>query len=229
VVVLDVGQGDAILIHGGPGRFALVDGGPDPVVLMRKLRQYGVGSIELVVLTHVHADHATGLAALPAQMAIGQIWADTEPHATSASEGLFAAAAAYQVPVVAPRPGAAYQLGSLTLQVEGPLRRYASPNDQSIVITVVGPARSMLLSGDIETHAQADLDRLRADVLKVPHQGAATSDPSWLESVGATEAIVSVGVNDFGHPAPWVIDLLERSALVHRTDQAGDVMVALGR
>jgi competence protein ComEC len=86
----------------------------------------------------------------------------------------------------------------------------------------------MLLTGDIETVAQADLTRLRADVLKVPHQGAATSDPDWLVSVGASLAVVSVGTNQFGHPAEWVITELEESgAEVVRTDRDGDVVVPL--
>ena len=58
----------------------------------------------------------------------------------------------------------------------------------------------MLLAGDIETYAQADLGHLRADVLKVPHHGAGTSDPDWLDGVGAEIAVISVGTNDFGHP-----------------------------
>jgi len=116
----------------------------------------------------------------------------------------------------------------LELTVEGPLRRYASPNDQSIVLMVDGPSRSMLLSGDIETVAQAELSHLRADVLKVPHQGAATSDPEWLEGVGSEFAVISVGPNDFGHPADWVIEVLESTGSdVARTDVHGDIPVPM--
>jgi competence protein ComEC len=228
-VVLDVGQGDAILLHGGRGRFALVDGGPDPVVLQRKLREHGVQALELVVLTHVHADHATGLIDVIESHQVGQVWADTEPHVTSASVDLLDAVDRHDVPVLAPAPGTRFDLGSLELVVEGPVRRYASPNDQSIVVTVIGPARTMLLSGDVETHAQEDLRHLRADVLKVPHQGAATSDPAWLEIVAAEWSIVSVGPNDFGHPAGWVIELLESHGRVSRTDLQGDLVVDLSR
>ena len=75
--------------------------------------------------------------------------------------------------------------------------------------------------------AQEELS-LRSDVLKVPHQGAATSDPSWLRQVGAELAVISVGPNSFGHPAAWVIETLEESgARVVRTDLAGDVVVNL--
>ena len=227
VIVLDVGQGDAILLHGGDGRFALVDGGPDESILVAKLRDMGVRELELVVLTHVHADHATGLAGVVDTFAVGEVWADTEPHTTTASRRLTEIIAARSIPMSAPEPGTSRRLGELDLVVEGPVRRYASPNDQSIVITVRGPTRSMLLSGDIETHAQADLDWLRADVLKVPHQGAGTSDGEWLASVESEVAVISVGSNDFGHPVDWVVELLGEHGEVLRTDEDGDVVIDL--
>lgn len=229
VAVLDVGQGDAILVAGGNDRFALVDGGPDAAQLISRLRDYGVTSLELVVLTHVHADHATGLSGLIGTIAIGTVWADTEPHRTGASARLFSLLENHGMAASAPSVGQRWQLGELELAVEGPLRQYASPNDQSIVLRVTGPERSMLLAGDIETFAQTDLAHLRADVLKVPHQGAATSDPRWLKEVSSELAVISVGPNQFGHPADWVIETLELSgAEVLRTDISGDVVVDLG-
>jgi competence protein ComEC len=132
------------------------------------------------------------------------------------------------VPIVEPQVGDNFRLGSLNLVVEGPLRKYASPNDQSLVLTVLGSERTMLLAGDIETLAQGELSYLRADVLKVPHQGAGTSDPEWLEDVGSDLAVISVGPNQFGHPVGWVIEVLEGSgAEVVRTDEVGDVVVPL--
>jgi competence protein ComEC len=86
----------------------------------------------------------------------------------------------------------------------------------------------MLLSGDVETVAQAELGHLRADVLKVPHQGAATSDPGWLDAMGSDLAVISVGPNEYGHPADWVVARLQASgATVLRTDRQGDVVVPL--
>ena len=226
--VLDVGQGDAILLHGGGGRFGLVDGGPDPVVLERKLRSYGVESIEFAILTHVHSDHAAGLAGVWQRFPIHHLYASLEPHRSSAADRLIAEARMSGVDVSSPEPGQRMTFGDLILDFEGPRRRYASPNDQSIVVTVSGPQRTMLLSGDIETFAQAELRHLRADVLKVPHQGAGTSDAGWLVDVGSDHAVISVGPNQFGHPVPWVIELLEASgARVSRTDLEGDVVIEL--
>ena len=227
-VVFDVGQGDSILVSGGNGRFALIDGGPDQVILTQKLGEYGVRRLELVVLTHVHADHATGLIGLIGRVPVGRVWAAIDHHETPASVELIGSLASGQIPVESPSLGQRWELGGVTLTVLGPLRRYASPNDQSIVLLVSGSSKTMLLTGDIETFAQRDLGPLQADVLKVPHQGAATSDPEWFEGVGAELAVISVGPNDFGHPVDWVIETLtDAGAIVKRTDQDGDVVVPL--
>ncbi|MGA7229153.1 MAG: MBL fold metallo-hydrolase, partial [Acidimicrobiia bacterium] len=228
VVVLDVGQGDAILLSGGDGHFALVDGGVDPARLLEKIQSYGVTHLDLMVPTHGDADHALGLTVLPDRIPIDMAWWAMEPHETEASIELAGELAEHRVPVRTPHPGESMRLGSLEIVVEGPLRRYAAPNDQSIVLLVSGARRSMLVTGDIGSVAQSELMGLSADVLKVPHHGAATSDPSWLESIGADVAVISVGPNDYGHPAQWVLDLLKQSgAVVERTDELGDVTVDL--
>jgi competence protein ComEC len=229
-VFLDVGQGDAVILSGGDGEIALIDGGPDPVRLVQGLREYGVTSLDLVVATHVHADHTTGLVALVGRYPIGEVWHVFEPHTSPSASELLEALEEHGVPTTSPSPGDTRALGSLTLRVVGPIRRYESANDQSIVIEVLGPGRTMLLTGDIEKTAQADLGHLEAEVVKVPHHGSGTSDPMWLESVGAELAIIPVGENDFGHPVEWVVETLEISgATVLRTDQEGDILVDLGR
>ncbi|HIE21539.1 MAG TPA: MBL fold metallo-hydrolase [Acidimicrobiia bacterium] len=182
----------------------------------------------MVIVSHVHADHVAGLVDLVGRMGIGQVWDAGAPHDSPAYQELMGALSASGVPVVTPRVGESYALGELRLTVEGPLRRYASPNDQSLVVLVEGPGRSMLLAGDIEVIAQGELGHLRADVLKVPHQGADTSDPEWLVGLGAEVAVISVGPNEFGHPSPSVLDILEGAGVrVVRTDRQGDVVVPL--
>lgn len=230
VVVLDVGQGDAILLNGGGGSFALVDGGPEPATLVENLAEYRVRRLELVVLTHPHADHVAGLAGLPGTIPVGALWAGSVEH--DDSDALAELSHRFEesgVELVEPEVGDTYPLGGLLLTVVGPEREYASLNDESIVLMVDGPARSMLLAGDVETHAQADLGDVEADVLKVPHHGGGTSEATWLENVGSDLAVISVGSNDFGHPVGWVIDVLTGSgAVVLRTDESGDVAVPLG-
>jgi competence protein ComEC len=225
VVFLDVGQGDSELVV-GEGFTMLVDGGPDPVVLARKLDEYRVDAIDLLVVSHVHADHIEGLRAVVGRIQVGAAWTSFEGQATPASEWLTEALANAGVPTVAPVPGTRVAVDGLVIEVLGPLRRYASPNDQSIVLRVTVGGRTILFPGDAEVIAQGELGPLPVDVLKVPHQGAATSDPAWLAATTPEVAVVSVGANDFGHPAPWVIDLLRSTgAAVHRTDLDGDLIL----
>jgi competence protein ComEC len=71
---------------------------------------------------------------------------------------------------------------------------------------------------------------LPADLLKVPHQGARTSDFGWLEASSPSVAVISVGPNTFGHPSEEVIETLEASgAVVRRTDEEGTIVIHLGR
>ena len=122
-----------------------------------------------------------------------------------------------------------HRVGSIGLEVLGPARRYASLNDQSIAIRATIGGHTVLLSGDMERVSQGDLDPPRVDVLKVPHQGAATSDPEWLVETGASVAVVSVGPNRFGHPSEELLATLERAGMeVRRTDREGDVVIDLG-
>lgn len=225
LVVLDVGQGDAALVELS-GFTMLVDGGPDPARLAARLDQYGVDSVDLVVVSHVHADHVSGLVTLLDRIPVGVIWAAFEPHTTPASQRLVDAAFARDIPIERPSVGDRVTVGEDTIEVVGPIRRYANPNDQSIVLVVEIGGVTTLLAGDIETVAQRDLTIDGVDILKVPHQGAATSTPSWLQRHAGMLSIVSVGPNDFGHPADWVISTLsEAGARVLRTDQEGDVIV----
>jgi len=229
VAVLDIGQGDAILIAGGEGHYALVDGGREQPLLVERLREFGIRHLDLVVMTHGDADHAGGLEALPERVGIGEIWEHSAPHKSPSGDRFIAEAMRLAIPVVQPALGTRVLLGSIEIEVVGPERRFASPNDQSIVLLLTGPARTMLLSGDIEVVAQSELSGFDVDVLKVPHHGGGTSDPGWLASTGAELAVISVGTNDFGHPVPWVIEVLEASgAVVQRTDIAGTVVVDLG-
>lgn len=103
-------------------------------------------------------------------------------------------------------------------------------NNSSVVVMVRWRAGSALLSGDIETEAQAELLRTvapRADILKVPHHGSARQDPAFLAAIGARAALISVGAdNGYGHPAPVTLAALHRfGARIYRTDQSGDLAV----
>jgi competence protein ComEC len=230
MIVLDVGQGDAILLRDPLGATILVDGGPDPAVLRRALTSRRITRIDLLVVTHQHADHTTALVGITGYASVERAW--VSPHAEDGGplgellEELVSAG------TIVEYPGSGWQasVGVFHLEVLGPRRRYASPNDGSIVIRATAAGVTALLAGDIEVISQREIGTARADVLKVPHQGAATSDPDWLAGVGAVVAVISVGPNDYGHPSDEVIAVLEAAgARVLRTDRDGDVVVRFDR
>jgi competence protein ComEC len=228
VSFLDIGQGDATLLRGPGGETILVDGGPDPALLRSHLRNAGVRRIDLLVVTHTHADHTAGLAGL--HVPVARMWyaphlAEGPPYETVVLEQT-----ARGTIMEAPAVGTVAVIGAFTIEVLGPLRRYASLNDESLVIRVTAAGVKVLLTGDVERIAQRDLGVLSADVLKVPHQGGATSDLDWLTASGAAIAVISVGSNDFGHPSAELITALGAAGMVvYRTDRDGTIDIRLDR
>jgi competence protein ComEC len=228
VVFLDVGQGDASLILASDGSTVLVDAGPEPPVLASALRRYGVDRIELLVVTHPHEDHIAGMVGLTERISIDQVWIWGTAHSGESWEMVSAQLVLDGVPIEAPTVGTFATFGDVTIEVLGPLRRYAGANDQSVVLMVAAGASRVLMTGDIEEAAQADLGSIRADILKVPHHGGATSSLSWLAGVEPRISVVSVGNNDYGHPSQEVLEVfVSQGAAVVRTDQAGDVVIPL--
>lgn len=227
---LDVGQGDATLLRGPEGEVVLVDGGPDPLRLADLLRSHGVSHVDLLVVSHGHADHAGGLEGITASQAIGTVWLPDQLGEGLALDGVVDELRTAGVDIRFPTPGWMATVGGFHVEVLGPLRRYASPNDGSIVLRVTWGGTTVLLPGDIEAVAQRELGPLRSDVMKVPHQGAATSDPEWLTASAPRLAVISVGPNDFGHPSSEVVAALEGAgAVVRRTDLEGTIGVRLDR
>ena len=228
VVFLDVGQGDASLILASNGSAILVDAGPEPPVLASALRRYGVDRIELLVVTHPHEDHIAGLVGLVGRIPIDLVWMGGTAHSSRTWESVSAQFVLEGVPVAVPPVGTIVSYGDVAIEVLGPLRRYDDPNDQSVVLVVGVGATTVLMTGDIEEAAQADLRSIEADILKVPHHGGATSNTSWLAATEPQISVVSVGENDYGHPSPDVLEVFaSRGTVVVRTDQAGDVVIPL--
>ena len=224
---LDVGQGDAILLQDPFGRVILVDGGRDPMTLIEGLRRHHIGRIDLLVATHGDVDHVGGFDGLFGDRSVGRLWVPDHPDPGPELEALVEAAGAAGVPVDRVRSGISYALGDLVLEALGPRRRYAERNDGSIVLWVQAD-RTVLLPGDAGAVAQRKLPLVHPDILLVPHHGSATTDPDWLAATVGSLAVISVGTNTYGHPAPEIQAILAASGSdVRVTMDVGDVSIAL--
>jgi competence protein ComEC len=242
VEVLDVGQGDAILIR--EERTAiLVDGGgrrDDPFftrnVLLPLLAERGVLRLDAIILSHPDPDHCAGLPPLIRTLKVGELWISPWHLRHPCGMELFEAAVQKRVPVLSAGRIGARTVGGIPLrllQAEPPFRR--SPwNNSSLVLAFTRQGRSFLLTGDIERAAElellADGVPLGAEVLKVAHHGSRTSGShGFLDAVGPKIALISCGRNNpFGHPAAEILEELEgRGARIFRTDQDGTVRIRL--
>ncbi|HEY3164944.1 MAG TPA: ComEC/Rec2 family competence protein [Candidatus Limnocylindrales bacterium] len=246
ITVLDVGQGDAILVEGGRGARMLIDGGPDPdrllIELDRRLPPWD-RRLDVLVLTHPHEDHVAGLPILLERYRVGRVY---ETGMRGPGPGYGAFARDLRGPSAPPdmilRTGARIALDDIRLQVlwPDPDRVPREPpdggrgiNDVSIVLLGEVAGRRFLLTGDVED----DVDPLLAqrglppiDILKVAHHGSATaSTPAFLDTVQPKVAIVSAGAdNPYGHPARSTIERLRATgARVLRTDTDGSVAVTI--
>ena len=235
VTVLDVGQGDAILIQTPDGKDILVDGGPGRAVLR------GLGSelawhdrsIELMVLTHPQADHMDGLIDVFARYDVKRIVAGPGVQRSAGSVAWRAAAAAERVTVETTGQGVALDLGEgVWLDVLGPDAEEVADrqiNNTGAVIRIAWRDVSVLLTADIEARAERALLNdgvdLRATMLKVGHHGSKTSSSSeFLAAVQPAISVVSSGKNNpFGHPAPDVVDRLAEYGPVYNTADVGPV------
>jgi competence protein ComEC len=235
VAVLDVGQGDAILIQTPDGKDILVDGGPGRAVLR------GLGdelpwrdrSIELMVLTHPQADHMDGLIDVFARYDVGRVIAGPGVQASAGWTAWHDAARGEGVTVENAVQGMALDLGDgVRLDVLGPdAAEAADPkiNNTGVVIRVAWLDVSILLTADIEARAERALLNdgvdLGATMLKVGHHGSKTSStPEFLAAVNPAVSVVSSGKdNPFGHPAPEVVDRLAGYGPVYNTADAGPV------
>jgi competence protein ComEC len=244
---LSVGQGDSTLIEFPDGSTMLVDaggapeGGADPGerVVVPVLKARRLKRVDVMVLSHPHPDHFGGLLAVLRAVPVGELW-DTGQGAAHGAGPIYAAllreARARGIPVKTPADvcGAERAFGAARVRMLAPCPRYLpsrSANDNSIVLRVQLGRRRMLLTGDAEAAAEADLVRahraeLRADVLKAGHHGSRTSTgEAFVQAVGARFAVLSCGArNRFRHPSPEVVERLRRSgAVALRTDRQGSI------
>ena len=235
VIFLDVGQGDAILIEQGEHQI-LIDGGRSGKTLLAKLGRYVPfwdRTIDTVIETHPDSDHIGGFPDL-----FGKYHVDTlvTTDATSDSDVW-----TYLGQMISEHPptrrlleerGMTFSFprgGKLeTLFPESGDIISKESNEGSIVTRFTLGGSSVLMAGDLPHEETFLPDVPQTDILKLSHHGSRySSDDAFLEHVKPKEAVVSVGVNSYGHPNADVLKRLEgRGVAIRRTDVSGDIVYA---
>lgn len=202
VIFFDVGQGDASLIVTQSGRSILIDTGRDKT-LIRKLKTLGIEQVDMLILSHLDADHSALAEEIPCRelyVPVGE------------SMG---------IPL---RKGDFLSIDDVDIFVHHPQRAGSDRNDDSLVLLVECYGKRVLYTGDVGAAVLGSLDLGYVDVLKFPHHGARSSlHEGALDTMQPLMTILSVGRNNYHHPSPLVIEALEKRGLrYHSTWMSGN-------
>jgi len=241
IYVLDVGQGDAILVRTPHGHWVAMDGGPvNPLedaarrVELPFLRRHGARALDVVIDSHGDADHLGGIPELIAAFPPRLLLEPGQPLGTPLYERYQATVAAYGIPWRAARLGDTVMLDGVRFAVLHPtdvsLAHELRPNENSVIVRVSYGAFDAVLTGDAGFPAEsvAVSQVGRSEVLKVGHHGSAgATGNAWLDAVAPKAAVISVGAhNRYGHPAPATLRRLARRGIsMWRTDDGGTVTI----
>ncbi len=252
--VIDVGQGDSLLLITPEGKTLLIDAGGQPnfydhsaspttsnfdigdQVVSNVLWARGIRTLDAVALSHAHQDHMGGLPAILRNFHPRQLWVGNNPP-IPAYRALLAQAQSQGTAIQHLTAGQSLTLGAVSFRVLAPLPAYQPGpqpiNNDSLILQATYGVTSLLLPGDAEAPEEASIlpeGSLASTVLKVGHHGSITSTgPALLAAVHPAFALISCGRhNHFGHPRPETLAALQAAhVFTLRTDTAGTACLTL--
>lgn len=231
VTVLDVGQGDAILLEVAEGA-VLVDQGPPEADVADQLRRHGLRSLTALVFTHPQLDHVGGAPDVIRRLDVGTVIEPGLAATSPETARTLREARARGASVIVARAGQQYRIGRLALRVLWPDASGSAtddPNDHAIVILARYGQFEVLLTADAESNVTRRLPLRQVDVLKVAHHGSEDPGlPDLLRTTRPSVAAISVGRgNDYDHPHGETLAALEAhpGLRILRTDVDGEITI----
>lgn len=251
IIACDVGQGDSTYIKFPDGKDMLIDGGPNDRVIacLGRHMPFWDRTIDLVLLTHPENDHAGGLVPVIERFHIGYFIHSPLQSSKEKQNALGILAKKKHIPEKILLAGEIVRVGTVRLRVVWPTREQIAmmespPNSSvlgvttehlnhgSMVFWLRYGSFDALFAGDADTNVSSHyvgspLADNEVELLKVPHHGSKTGmDADFLAWLKPRIAIISVGKNTYGHPAPEILDALSLvTQKVLRTDKNGDIEI----
>lgn len=238
IVFCDVGQGDAVFIRTPNKQDILIDGGPDNSVLncLSEHMPFWDKEIELVFATHPDADHITGLVAVFENYKVKSFNTSKKTTDTAIFKRLNSTIAKHYVPVRYIYSGDKFKVGQVELLTFWPTAEYVSADNKSVAtnnfsliqLLSYGDFTALFTGDNIASNLEGVFtEPLSVDVLKVPHHGSKTGlNATLLQELAVNMAVISVGKNSYGHPTPFILDLLNQFGIkTLRTDRGGEVEI----
>ena len=230
IVFVNVGQGDAILIKSGSAD-VLIDGGPEGSegAVAAAMKRVGIKNLDTVVVSHMHADHVA------ASDELSEAFDPERLLIAGRCDGeLKRAARSVGAKTVQIRRGDTYRWGAVKAKVLSPGGISGDANADSVVLLLELANRRLLLAADLTGPNEETVGRICARgpplyVLKVAHHGSRYStDSGFLADADPRFAVISVGANSYGHPAPATVSRLRGSgARVYTTQRNGTITLTI--
>lgn len=234
VHIIDVGQGDSVLIE-SDNKYMLIDAGErnKSKVVIDYLENIGVKKLDYIIATHPHSDHIGGLADVIRHFNIGRIIMPDVVHTTKTFENLLDAISEKGLKITKAAVGNEYSIGDASFVIIAPNGiDYDNLNNYSVGIKLQNGSNSFIFTGDAEVQSENEMlqngIKLDADVLKLGHHGSSTSSSkNFLDAITPDIAIISAGEgNMYGHPHVEVLKTLkERNIKLYRTDKQGTIIL----
>ncbi|MFN7928748.1 MAG: ComEC/Rec2 family competence protein [Blastocatellia bacterium] len=243
IYMLDVGQGDSLLILSPQGKSVLIDAGPPDAgdEVIAALRKHAVKQIDLAVATHPHADHIGGMKKVMDALPVKKFLDSGQTYTSATYERMLREIQENKIGFIKALRGQTLELEpGIKLEVLNPGKELLTnvrsggsvENANSVVLRLSYGNFAMLFTGDAEFETEAQMMdsgmNLKAQVLKIGHHGSrhATSG-KFLEAVNPQVAVISAAaVNDYGHPSQDTLDRLKRANIkTFRTDLNGEIEI----
>lgn len=238
--MLDIGQGDSILIQGN-GKNILVDTGPpsSKKKLLEKLKKYKVEKIDLLIITHAHSDHNGNVLAVLDALPVDLVMESSALTASPIVKKYYSLMKEKKIPLKIPKAGEFYEINEgSNLEFLTPLGSFEDSenvNNSSLVFILSSGKVKALFTGDAESQVEKELvrlygNKLESQILKSPHHGSRTSSSDlFIKTVHPQISLISLGArNDYGHPHKEVFNRYQKHGVgVYRTDLQGDITVYL--
>jgi competence protein ComEC len=240
VHVIDVGQGDAVLVSTPDGHM-LIDAGDNIEKYEQALKNYldklGIKTLDYFVLTHPHADHIGGADMILKNYTVKTVIMPDKAATSKVYEAVLDGIEQSGADLMLAEAGQTFSIGGLNCKILAPLKSYSNANDVSVVIRATFGEVSMMFTGDAEGNEEGQAEKdivakypaseLQCDFLKVGHHGSDTStSPAFLKAVAPKIAAISVGTgNKYGHPVQSTLDALSAAGVMtYRTDLSGSLV-----
>ena len=238
VTYLDAGQADATLIQSDKGHAVLIDTGlkENADNLVSDLRRLGVEKINVLVLTHGHADHMGGAITVMEAFPVEKIYISPQARSANFYKKTLETIDKRNIPAEIPKFGSNFAVDDLNFTVVGPVdtAEQEKVNNSSIVLRMTHGNDAFLFPADAEKKEENDMmgagANLSCDVLKVGHHGSKTSSSEDFLTLCGSRckiAVISMGAdNEYGLPHDKTLKALSRHHMtVYRTDRNGDITV----